>query len=224
MRLISKWSTQQHEFVTERSFGFRVAAIKGLSPNECCRLRRHPLVVARASQHAFNWNVVRQWQVGNFVLQPSGEVPDFDFARKVTLRHDVGIWMLDANDEQVLAVRRRLYAGKDCRLADPGASVDVNARMDGADVADMRKTDAGQLRRGVVVKQVFIVPIFEQIFICADGGFLAVALLNDGAVRRFWFCGRISAAAGDGLDEECFAVGHPLQGITKDGADLEALK
>src|SRR6185503_13454303 len=158
--------------------------------------RRNPLVVARASQHAFNGNVVRQWQTGNFVLQLPADVPDLNFAREVALRHDVGIRMLDANDEQMLAIRRRLYTGKDGRLADLASAVDVNARADWAQVADMRKIDAGQLRRGVVIEQVFIMPVFEQVFISANRSFLSVALLNDRAVRSFWFRWRISAAAG----------------------------
>src|ERR1041385_1893366 len=66
--------------------------------------------------------------------------------------------------------------------------------------------------------------VFEQVFIRANRSFLAVAFLNDGAVWSFWFRWRISAAAGYGLDEKRFAVGHPLQGIAEDGTDFEALK
>src|SRR5580765_4329114 len=51
LRLISEWSAQKHELVAELGFRFGIAAVKRLCPNECCRLRGHPLIVAWASQH-----------------------------------------------------------------------------------------------------------------------------------------------------------------------------
>jgi hypothetical protein len=168
--------------------------------------------------------MVRQWKAGNFVLELSGEVPDFDFAGKVALRHDVGIWMLDANDEQMLAVGRGIDTGEDSRFADPACAVDVNACADWPEVADMREADTRQLRRGVVVEQVFIMRVFEQVFIGAYRSFLSVAFLNDGAIRGFGFRWRISTGCGDGLDKQDFAVGHPLHRIAHDSADPEAFK
>src|SRR5215813_14522995 len=93
-----------------------------------------------------------------------------------------------------------------------------------AKIANVRKVNPGQLRTGVVVKQVFIVWIFEQVFIGADRSALAVALLDDGTIGGLGLRRRIAAAGGHGLDQKRFAIGKPLHRVSDDGAELDPFK
>src|SRR4029077_8803818 len=106
----------------------------------------------------------------------------------------------------MLAVRRRLYPGKDSWLAH---------RRDYAILYQSK------LCCGVVVKEVFVMGVLQQVFIGADGAPLAIAFLNDWPLGRLGFSRKIAAGCGHGLHQQSFTVGHPLHVITQDSADFD---
>src|SRR5689334_9426169 len=206
MWIVSEWSTQHHYFIAERRFGFGIAAVESVGPDQRGWLHGHPLVIAWSQRDTFNRDVFFQRQAGYFVFHLAAQVPDFYLAGKVALRQDVGIRTVDTAYQQVFAVRRRIHAGKDSRLAHR---------------RDYAILDQSKLRCSVVVKEVFVVGILQQVFKRADGTALTVAFLNDWSLRRLRFSRRIASGCGHGLYQQGFTVGHPLYVVAKDGANFD---
>ena len=110
---------------------------------------------------------------------------------------------MNAAYQQVLAVRRGIYARKNSGLANWRCHSILHQH---------------QLGRSVIVKQVFIVRVLQQIFIRANGSALAVAFLNDGTIGRFGLGRWIAARRRHGLYQKRLAIGHPLDGVAQHGA------
>src|SRR5215813_4810850 len=97
----------------------------------------------------------------------------------------------------------------------------LDARTNRAEVAGVRMNEL-EFRGRVIIKQILIMPVLQQIFIGANGSFLAVALLDD---WTFWDLGSgrgISATARHCLDQKRATVGHPLHRFAQHGINSDS--
>ncbi len=191
------------------SFGLGIASIQSLGPKQRSRLGRHPLRIARAGNHALGRHMLGQRHAGHFVFQFAIAVPHFHFAGKFALRRQIRIRTMDPAHQNVLAIRRRLYASEDGWLAH-------------GDDATASHIHQQQLGGGVVIKQVFVVGVGQQIFIGAHGSFLAVAFLDHRALGDLGLGRRMTAPRRNGFHQQGVAVRHPLESIAQNGADLSS--
>src|SRR5262249_52209430 len=146
------------------------------SPDERRRLRGPPLIIARAPGHTFDRNAIFQWQAGQGVLNATLAIPNLHLFRKSKRWQNVGVGPLDADDQNVLAVRRRIQRGDDARLAESSHLLTIGI-------------DSRKLRRAVMIEQPFVMRVLKQVLIGPHRSGTAGAFFDGGTgrrVRRGW--------------------------------------
>ena len=152
---------------------------------------------ARSDHDAVDGDAIFERQAGDLVEHLAGAIPDFDVLGEGARGVEVGEGAVDSGDEDVFAIGRDARGFDDAGLADGGGFA-------GGDI------DEGELRGGVILEEIFVVRRLEHVLMGDHGRCAAEAFLDVGSDGHEGF-GRGGAAVGlHHLDEEAFAIGHPL--------------
>jgi hypothetical protein len=202
-----KWSVDHQHAIAEFGFGFRIAAIERFGVDECGGLRRMPLPVARARQHAAASEIVCHRQIGDHLHEIAAAIPDLARLRESLIRQDPRERTLHARHERVVAIRRDGEVAVHRRAAD-------RRPLTGGGV------DGCQLAGAVVLEQVFIVHAGKHVLHGRRGRGDAAALLNVWTGRH---CRRFGLWSASGVDERAqqrFAITGPRARLAEYGVQL----
>ena len=183
-RLRLKRRGQRQNPVAVRNFFLRIASVHGFHPNQRRRFVHTPLIRAWTGPHTFHRNAVGQREFGKLVELLSSPVPHFNCLRKAKYRMQVRVRPVNARDQQMLPIRRRLRAFEDARLA---------RRRD----LSRGCVQIHELGSRVVIEQIFVTRRAEHVFVSHHGTRAAGALLHVRTCRCRRIGGRIAATLGN---------------------------
>src|SRR6185437_9272095 len=131
-------------------------------------------------RHAADRDSLSERQIGEFVSEVSSAIPNFNGVSEILKRTNVRIGMVNARNQNIASVWRRIGDLEDARLA----------KRRGFSAGNINESELGSR---IVVEKLLVARALEQVFECRSRRRFAETFLDDGAYRDARFGGRPAA-------------------------------